>query len=328
MPRMLDMIRNSEVPANLMQSAARGALSLPPGETIEVLVYLALHHKLFGPQARLTLAGWDEKASQAAASDPNTSAEVLGYFVSRENLRTSLLMDLAQNPSVSEESLDEIAVAGSRSVVEVLLASSRVMTSPRLMQALQSNPNLRPNEMIDIASRLGAPDPNQVAASDVDAPDEIVEVAVAKYLEENAAELATEKDKPFQPIGVGNDEGMPTRVGPSATGERDSTAMIPESHSAAPSDKSPAPAAHPKHAAAAPHEERRDSVLQKIAKLNIQGRIALAMRGNKEERSILIRDSTSWYLWQCWIRPRFRIRKWKNLRFRKMYSKLYFGEFR
>jgi len=40
------------------------------------------------------------------------------------------------------------------------------------------------------------------------------------------------------------------------------------------------------------HEERRDSTLQKISKLGIQGRIALAMRGNKEERSILIRDST------------------------------------
>ncbi len=32
--------------------------------------------------------------------------------------------------------------------------------------------------------------------------------------------------------------------------------------------------------------------MQKIAKLDIRGRIALAMRGNKEERSILIRDGT------------------------------------
>ena len=63
MPRMLDLIRDSQIPSNLMQSAARGALAVPPGETIEILVYLALHHKLFGEQARLTLAGWDEKAS-------------------------------------------------------------------------------------------------------------------------------------------------------------------------------------------------------------------------------------------------------------------------
>ena len=32
--------------------------------------------------------------------------------------------------------------------------------------------------------------------------------------------------------------------------------------------------------------------MQKIAKLDIKGRIALAMRGNKEDRSILIRDMT------------------------------------
>ena len=36
----------------------------------------------------------------------------------------------------------------------------------------------------------------------------------------------------------------------------------------------------------------RDSALQKISKLGIQGRITLAMRGTKEERAILIRDST------------------------------------
>jgi len=39
-------------------------------------------------------------------------------------------------------------------------------------------------------------------------------------------------------------------------------------------------------------EERRNSPLQKIGKLDIKGRITLAMRGSKEERGILIRDST------------------------------------
>ncbi len=51
-------------------------------------------------------------------------------------------------------------------------------------------------------------------------------------------------------------------------------------------------AAHAKKKLAPGQEERRDSTLQKISKLDIKGRIALAMRGNKEERSILIRDST------------------------------------
>ena len=300
MPRMLDLIRNSQVPSNLMQSAARGALSVPPGETIEILVYLATHHKLFGEQARLTLAGWDEKASMAAAADPKTSAEVLGYFVSLKNLRPRLLPALAENPSVSEEVLDELAVSGSRSVVEALLTSMRVMSSPQLLQALQSNANLRPNELAEIGKKLAALEASPVsAAAEVDTADEVVESTVIKYLEENAAELAAEKDKPFRPIGMALEEagaGSAAEVGPqaaAATGSAGENAAAGKSAAAA-AGKPMAAAVAVKAKKQAPPglEERRDSVLQKIAKLDIRGRITLAMRGSKEDRSILIRDST------------------------------------
>src|SRR5258708_15982253 len=163
MPRMLDLIRDSRLPSNQMQFAARGALLVPPGEMIEILVYLALNHKLFGEQARLTLAGWDEKASLAAAADPATSAEVLGYFVSPANLRISLLPALAENPSVEEAALNQLALLGSRSVVEVLLTSARVMNSPRLLQALQSNAHVHRNELAEIAKKPAAVEPNSAA---------------------------------------------------------------------------------------------------------------------------------------------------------------------
>jgi len=285
---MIDLIRNSQVPSNLMQSAARGALSAPPAETIEILVHLALHNKLFGEQARLTLAGWDEKASLAAAADPKTSAEVLGYFVSPENLRPRLLPALADNPSVEEESLDMLATSGSRAVVETLLKSQRVLSSPRLLQALQSNANLRPNELGEIASKLAALETRRAGdrdATDTGVPDEVIESTVTKYLEENAAEVAAEKDKPFEPLGpVHEDAGG--EVAASEVASADAAGK-----SAAAAGKSAAAAAV--HAKKLPvHEDRRDSTLQKISNLDIKGRIALAMRGGKEERSILIRDST------------------------------------
>lgn len=62
MARMIDLVRNSQLPSYLMNSAVRGALRVPPEETIEILVYLALHNRVFGEQARMTLAGWDEKS--------------------------------------------------------------------------------------------------------------------------------------------------------------------------------------------------------------------------------------------------------------------------
>lgn len=288
MSRMIDMIRNSQVPANLMQSAARGALSVPAEETIEILVYLALHNKLFAERARLTLAGWDEKSSVAVAADPKTSAEVLGYFAAPENLRTGLLPALAENPAVSEETLDGLVVAGSRSAIEALLRSPRVMSSPRLLQALQGNANLKPNELAEIAKKLAALEVDTGAnleAEEVNAADDVIEGTVKKYLEENAAEVEAEKDRPFQPIGISLDEGV----------EPDEAAVAASAETV----KADAAAASATAAAAAKAkkaiqglEDRRNSPLQKLAKLDIKGRITLAMRGTKEERSILIRDST------------------------------------
>ena len=99
---MIDQVRASKLPSNMMQFAARGALSVPPAENIEILVYLARNNKIFGDLARMTLAGWDEKASLAAASNPETPREVLDYFLSPDNLRPRLLPALLENPTVPD----------------------------------------------------------------------------------------------------------------------------------------------------------------------------------------------------------------------------------
>ncbi len=295
MPRMIDLIRNSELPSNLMQSAARGSLAVPPLEMIEILVHLAVHNKVFGEQAGLTLAGWDEKASLAAAADPQTSAEVLGYLFAQENLRTVLLPTLAENPSVDEEPLARLAASGSRWVAETLLSSKRVMGSPTLLQALQSNPCLRSAELAEIGKKLAAFEVTsksepQPPAAEVD--EAILEGAVSKYLEVNAAELEIEKDQPFRPIGMERDHDVAaepevvTQAG-SASANADGSKTV-----AAKSAAAAAPAAHAKKPQPLVPEKRRDSALWRISKLDIKSRIALAMRGSKEERSILIRDST------------------------------------
>src|SRR5712691_11080443 len=123
MPRMIDLVRKSQMSSNMMQAAARGALAVQSGEMLEILVHLALHNKVFAEQARMTLAGWDEKASAGVAGDPATSKEVLGYLISPKNLRPVLLPALLENPSVGEEELAELASSGSRPVVEAMLVS-------------------------------------------------------------------------------------------------------------------------------------------------------------------------------------------------------------
>jgi hypothetical protein len=220
----------------------------------------------------------------------------LAYFVSIENVRTSLLPALLENPSVREEALDLLAVLGSRPVVEALLASPRVKSSPRLLQALRTNANLRPNDQVEAGKKLAVLEAAPVA--EVAAPDAIIEETVTKYLEDNAVELAAENDKTFEPIGGGNEEESGAPLGIGATNDTAPSATIGANEVAA--EASPDSAEKLALAAAAskarkppvPVAKGRDSTLQKISKLDIRGRITLAMRGSKEDRSILIRDST------------------------------------
>src|SRR5438270_10533120 len=154
MDRTIDKIRASKLPSNMMQFAARGALSVPAAENIEILVHLARHNKVFGDVARMTLAGWDEKASLAAASDPQTTQEVLNYLISPDNVRPTLLPALLENPSVHEDALVKFAISAARESIEMMLQSPRIKGSPRVLDTLRSNPYLRPNESEEIKKLL------------------------------------------------------------------------------------------------------------------------------------------------------------------------------
>src|ERR1700719_2965405 len=143
MARTIDQIRASKLPSNMMQFAAKGALSVPPDENIEILVYLAKHNKVFGDLARMTLAGWDEKASLAAAADPKTPQEVLAYLIAPDNLRPKLLPALLENPSVQNSDLAKFAISASQESIDAMLQSARVRASAGVLDVLRSNPYLK-----------------------------------------------------------------------------------------------------------------------------------------------------------------------------------------
>ena len=316
MRRMFDMIRSSSVSATVMQAAARGALAVPGTEMIEILVYLTNHNKVFGQQARMTLAGWELKSSLEAAANPATPPEVLDYFIAPENLRPPLLAALLENPGVKQDALMRMAAEGSREVVEAMRKSARVQGNPELVRALASNPNLLGNDVAPAKpadSELSGPSEsalNQTSESGHAVPDhaelQAVEdsllvsspeenAAIDAFFTEHARELSLEGEKPFQPLG-GIHEFETTDTAESAPAQTETEAQL------APNALAPKAAPHPGPATATrmaagkkPYtsaETERGSALQKISKLDIKGRIQLAMKGNKEDRSILIRDST------------------------------------
>ncbi len=326
MSRMIDLIRASAVPSNVMQSASKGSLAVPAPEMIEILVYLAVNNKIFGQQAQLTLAGWDEAASRAAAGDPKTPKDVLNYLVSPTNLRPALLPALLANPAVSVEALLELAPSVDREAVDVMLKNERVSHSPTILNALLSNPNLSgiqsesirnliqppeaapsapvaeperavaapvsevvPAELVPEEAQVGLDEVFQLAPADPsEEADGVLDEGVLAYLSAHANEIAAEGDHSYQPIGGFYDELVPGAEEPlaePAAASHESNAT-PTAGAGAAVKKAPS-----KKTQLTPGEER-GSALQKIAKLDIKGRIQLAMKGSKEERSLLIRDGT------------------------------------
>jgi hypothetical protein len=308
MARMIDLVRASGLPSHRMQQAARGALTVPPAEMIEILVYLANHNKIFGQQAKMTLAGYDEASAMQVAKDPASPKEVLEYLIAAHNLRPALLPALLENPSVRADSIVELASTGTREIVQVVATSARAKASTPIQNALAANPNFARvqavaerlpaavteaaesaapvDEVADVASvHQPALDPglNLEEGAVVSAEDE---AAVHAYLSQNAAEIVAEGDKPFQAIGGVHEfhevEAEAAPVGVDAP---------PMTEGAQPTAAAPARAPVP-HKRPAQPEGKRDNTVQKINKLDVKGRIQLAMKGNKEERSILIRDGT------------------------------------
>jgi hypothetical protein len=304
MASMIDQIRASKLPSNMMQFAARGALSVTPEENLEILVYLARHNSAFGGSAKMTLAGWDEKSSLAAAANASTAPEVLAYFVEPENLRPKLLPALLENPTVRESDLVRLAQSASPDGIAKFLQSARVRGARAVVQSLRSNPYLKANEAATVDGWLRPePDPAAIGSAvgtgvettattstpattaPVTAPaampeETVAEEAVSAYFAEHAAEISAEEGKPFQPIG-----GIVDLLG-----EDYFPVSVMQNIAIDPPASGVSAAAQP--ALAKPAPPVRENTVQKINRLDVKGRIQLALKGTKEERAILIRDGT------------------------------------
>ncbi len=142
-------------------------------------------------------------------------------FISPDNVRPRLLPALLENPSISEGQIVKLALSALRETIEVMLKSKRVHSMSGVIEALKSNPYLKPEEAAELR-RLSGPvvetvpvegstpattkeaDP-AVEAAEVHAPSEPTgegdDEHVSSYLKEHEHDIAAEGDKPFQAIG-------------------------------------------------------------------------------------------------------------------------------
>jgi hypothetical protein len=249
MPRMADVIRDGSAPRSIVRRAARGELSVPLGEAIEILLIL-MSDRDFGAEAEQTLAKWDDESLVQVVSDAATPAEVLTRLLQTQSHRPALVTALCGNPAMPWGELEAIATRAEEDLLQAMMNSARVRNSSRLLDLMMANSAsaARPKLTQWLASAQGK---------------EAEEVAM-HFLVRHADVIALEDGKPFELVAASEGEDDPLG---------DLMARVKRGEE--PAD---------------PEQRAQVSVLQRISRLRVGERIKLAVKGNREERMVLIRD--------------------------------------
>jgi hypothetical protein len=262
--RLADMILRGDVPPSMMRRAAAGEIELPAAEAVEILVHLSRSYE-YGATASETLARFDLAALCAVASDPATPIEVLVHLLHHPSARPALVAALCENPSLPLSEVEACARQASPPKLEAMRQSARLRASINLGDLLTA-PTSTPSEVtaneVTVSAATGSHTRHGTLST---GEDDEADDAALQYIASHAEEVAKEEGSAFELVASapGEDDVLDKLMLKVQKG--DSTAENEE-------------------------ESKHLSLLQRIGNLKIGERIKLAMRGNREERMVLIRD--------------------------------------
>ena len=292
METILELMKRNAVPANVMRTAAKGALPLPAQQTLEVLVYLT-SNPVFAQDAKMTLASWDLSLATKIVAEPAAPPEVLSYYWAPENRRPALMPALIENPAIPETLLMELAAEAPREIITMLVASARVRNSPAIVEALETNPRVRPEDLRHLKgghaseqAPLAEPEPELEAAADPEA-----EAAQQAFQQEHAAEIQAEEGKAFELVeGETQSHAAETAESMELTGEEEGTPVPAEAAPEAATEAFAVAALKSSNPSTTQAEEKKLTLLQKLSRMRASERVKTAFTGGREERAVLIRD--------------------------------------
>jgi hypothetical protein len=244
---IVSAVLDGSAPRNVRSAAARGALPLPRPELVRL--YVALREdedEEIRSNAEDNLSGLDSQAVCEALADADCAADVVEYFVPRAARDERIAEKITFRAEVPPAALEQLASSGTAAVIELVLTNQeRLLSHPRLLDLLSTNPALRVDqrgrilELLDRATRVRS------------APEEASgEEALSAEAEEAARLLQVDIGQLFAASEI-------------IDGDEFDQAEDPEIRDA----------------------------YRRIITLNTAQKAILAMRGGREERMILVRDS-------------------------------------
>jgi hypothetical protein len=281
MAGMFELIREKKAPDSILRRAARGELSVPPGEAVAILSLLMSDGEL-RHEAEQTLQNLAETPLRQIASDGATPPEILCCLLRTQGHRPAIIEALCENAALPIEQLENAARRGDASTLESMMRSTRVRNSTRLLRLMKTNPALQP---------VGAQSAPAETVSEANAEPQPEAQVESVYSAGKVKELLLRYSDGYP---VPAEEERPFELVRGQEGESDFIAELLERANAQEHEER---GQEQQDAELQEHPELQDSeeqatlsLIQKIGRMRVGERIRLALRGGREERMILIRD--------------------------------------
>jgi hypothetical protein len=266
---ILQKLKEGAVPLGVRQAAARGVLPVTQEELLAILVFLKDDpDEAIRTTAQETLeVNFDDEALKKIAESSSTPIEVLEYL-GRPPLRSPMVLELLiQNKSVPDSTVAGLAALVGAGLMDLILVNlMRLLRSPFILVALEGNANQTP----DIRRRLREIREEFFEKRNTYIPIHRTKAEETLIEEVQAGEMATPPE-PGTAMVVYSDkieEGEDVMSLTLKSLEDDGVEGTPSGD-----------------------EDDRVSTIRKIATMTVAERVQAALKGGREERIILIRDS-------------------------------------
>ncbi|HEU0005101.1 MAG TPA: hypothetical protein VFS12_03825 [Terriglobia bacterium] len=264
---VLSKLKEGNAPLTVRQSAARGVLPVGQEELLGILVYLQNDpEEEIRETARQTLANeYSDNLLLTIAESVTAPVEVLEYF-GRPPLRSPELLEaLIQNRSTPDSTIASLAGQVDSKLMEVILINlMRLLRSPFILEALETNSGQTPDitrRLREIREEFFEKRNNFIPIHRTRAEEKAL---AAQETEEAPDEETTAKTVYSEELRAGEDATSATLESLRDDGFETFDEM---------------------------GEDERLSTIQRIARMTVSERVQTALKGNREERVILIRDA-------------------------------------
>lgn len=286
MSSLLDRIREGGLPDQAKESIARGVVPLEPEELI-IALFLVCGQGEWLAQAQETFAGLPDGTKLTFFENRAIESDVTDFYLRNFFLPIPTKMAMLLNPRTKAATISAVAADLEAELLDVVVNNQvKILEDPTIIDGLNRNTRLSINQKqrIDEYQRLLLK--NTIEAA------EVLETKSLKDIEDEAIADAREFVRVFgKEAGPGRMSSMtPTQMAKPEPAETDEDLDDSDILDEVASEDEPEPSFETSTAPKTGAKEKL-SVLEQIASMSVPQKVQAAIKGDREVRSILIRDS-------------------------------------